>query len=93
MMCVIHYVHRQAEPWAVRSNVGSGGIVVRSLPSNAASAIGRAPGNSIVQAVGKEGDWLQIEWAGARQSRPKWESNASADGDEDKGWVQLEDRT
>jgi hypothetical protein len=40
-----------------------------------------------------QGDWLQIEWAGARQSRPKWESKASAEGDEEKGWVQAEDRT
>ena len=85
--------YRAAEPWAVRGNVGGGGVVVRSLPSNVASALGRAAANSIVQVVGREGDWMQIEWAGARQSRPKWESKASAEGDEEKGWVQAEDRT
>jgi len=55
--------------------------------------LGRAAANSIVQVVGREGDWMQIEWAGARQSRPNWESKASAEGDEEKGWVQAEDRT
>ena len=84
--------YRSAEPWAVRGSAGSGGVVVRSLPSNVASALGRATAKSIVQVVGREGDWLQIEWAGARQSRMKWENKASAEGDDEKGWVQLEDR-
>jgi hypothetical protein len=45
-----------------------------------------------VRVVGKEGDWVQIEWSAARTGRQKWEKRASAEGDEAVGWVQVEDR-
>jgi hypothetical protein len=87
-----HRPYREPEPWSVKPSAGGAGVVVRSLPSQVASALGRAKPNQIVQVVGREGDWMQIEWAGARKTRQKWEAKASSEGDEDRGWVQLEDR-
>jgi Ca2+-binding EF-hand superfamily protein len=87
-----HRPYREAESWAVKPTVGAAGLVVRSLPSQVASELGRVAANSTVRVVGKEGDWVQIEWSAARTGRHKWEKRASAEGDEAVGWLQIEDR-
>ena len=84
--------YREAEAWQVKPSLGAAGLVVRALPSQLASSLGRVEASSIVRVVGKEGDWVQIEWSGARTGRQKWENRASAEGDEAVGWLPIEDR-
>ena len=77
--------------WIVRETVGASGVVLRTLPSAVSFELGRVAPRTILHAVSREGDWLQVKSESARRNRSRWDRlNPAEDG---LAWVLIQDHS